>query len=143
MKHNVTLGISQRSTRLVIVKHVTIRLKCGCGTELLPRHYLWTNLAIRPTKFPAITVKFPHFCLLSRITHEVTFFPHFCKLNLSTFLYVGQLVPFRFTCTMLNAFFLPTPVKPNPEILRMCVSIAYQKERKSWETPELTPEEQR
>ena len=27
MKHNVTLGISHRSMRLVIVKHV--RLKCG------------------------------------------------------------------------------------------------------------------
>ena len=26
----------------------------------------------RPSKFPAIAVKFPHFCLLSRITHEVT-----------------------------------------------------------------------
>ena len=36
MKHNLILGLqSQRSIRLVIVKHVTIRLKCGsgCGTQ--------------------------------------------------------------------------------------------------------------
>jgi hypothetical protein len=38
---------------------------------------LWKT---RPSKFPAITVKFPHFCFLSRIMHEVTFFPHFSNL---------------------------------------------------------------
>jgi hypothetical protein len=34
-EHNVTFEITQRSMRLVIVPHVTIRLKCGsgCGTE--------------------------------------------------------------------------------------------------------------
>ena len=31
----------------------------------------------RPSKFPTIAVKFPHLCLLSRITHEVTSSPIF------------------------------------------------------------------
>jgi hypothetical protein len=64
------------------------------------------------------------------------------KLNLSRFLPVGQLLPFIFICTMFNIFFLPSerqyPEK-SWEVLKMCVSIAYQKETKSWETPE--PEE--
>jgi hypothetical protein len=87
----------------------------------------------RPSKFPAITMKFPHFCLLSRITHEVTFLPTFFKLNLWRFLPVGQLPPFLLICTMSNAFFLPTPVE---EVLKMCVSIAYKKRQKNWKMPE-------
>jgi predicted RNase H-related nuclease YkuK (DUF458 family) len=38
MKHNLILGIqSQRSIRLVVVKHVTIRI--NCGTELMWNGY--------------------------------------------------------------------------------------------------------
>jgi hypothetical protein len=44
----------------------------------------------RPSKFPAITVKFPHFCLLSRITHEMTFFPHFLNLTCRDFFMWGN-----------------------------------------------------
>jgi hypothetical protein len=70
----------------------------------------------------------------TRITHEVTF--RIFELNLSRFLPVGKLLPFLFICRMFNAFFCQ---RQYPEVLKMCVSIAYQKETKSWETPE--PEE--
>jgi hypothetical protein len=68
MKHNLILGIqSQRSIRLVIVKHVTIRI--NCGTELMWNGYRdkkWDKISNRTDigiKCVILMSFPPHFCV--------------------------------------------------------------------------------
>ena len=97
--------------------------------KCLPNYAIfnWGNLVYRCSKFPAITVEIPAF--LFAITHEVTFFPHFL-LNLSCggfFLWGNYSHFFSFAQCPMHSFYNASAQK-SWEVLKMCVSIAYQKE---------------
>jgi hypothetical protein len=121
------------------ITSVWIVMKC----HIFPWH-LWVPISWNWNIYWELTADLPSFPQLLWNSRIFVCFHALCmkwlsscifKLNLLRFLPVGQLLPFLVQCVL----FANASTQKSWEVLKMCVSITYQKETKSWETPK--PEE--